>query len=118
MFYEPIKNCRVCPVVFALTGCAVTSVAPNFNGLKYVDGSVPVHINLTKWAVHFAFVVSFIGEASLDGAVEEFTKEAIDQGAHRVRIVQSDETTLWWVLPPLSFLFTPKYTNVAGDGLK
>ncbi len=41
---------------FAVTGCAMTSVAPNFNGLKYVDGSVPVHINLTKWAVHFAFV--------------------------------------------------------------
>lgn len=101
-----------------VTGCALTSVAPNFNGLKYVDGSVPVHINLTKVALHFAIVVPFIGDASLDGAVEEFTKEAIDQGASRVRIVQSNETTLWWVLPPLSFLFTPRITNVAGDGLK
>ena len=102
----------------SFTGCALTSVAPNFNGLKYVDGSVPVHINLTKVALHFGFVVPFIGDASLEGAVEEFTKEAIDQGAQRVRIVQSDETTLWWILPPLSLLFTPKITNVAGDGLK
>jgi len=102
----------------SLTGCAMASVAPNFNGLKAEDGSVPVHINLTKAAVHFAVVMPFIGDATLDGAVEEFTKEAIKQGASRVRIVQSDETRLWWILPPISFLFTPRFTNVAGDGLK
>ncbi|MGE0644477.1 MAG: hypothetical protein AB7P24_12485 [Nitrospira sp.] len=58
-----------------------------------------------------------IGDASLDGAVEEFTKAAKQVGADRVRIVQSDETTLWWIFPPISFFFTPKLTNVAGDAL-
>ncbi|HEU4683046.1 MAG TPA: hypothetical protein VFS39_00910 [Nitrospira sp.] len=101
-----------------LAGCALTSKAPNFNGLKDFDGSeAPVHINLTKAALHFAVVLPFIGDASLDGAVEEFTKAAKQSGAERVRIVQSDETTLWWILPPISFLFTPKFTNVAGDAL-
>jgi hypothetical protein len=102
----------------SLSGCALTSTAPNFNGLKYVDGSVPVHINMTKVALHFGIVVPFIGDATLDGAVEEFTKAAIKEGAQRVRIVQSNETTLWWILPPLSFIFTPRWTNVAGDALK
>lgn len=101
-----------------LSGCAATSVAPTFNGLKAEDGSVPVHINLTKYAIHFGVVLPMIGDATLDGAVEEFTKEAIKQGAGRVSIVQSDETILWWILPPLSFLFTPRWANVAGDGLK
>lgn len=101
-----------------LSGCALTSTAPNFNGLKNFDGSeAPVHINLTKAAVHFAVVLPFVGDASLDGTVEEFTKAAKKVGADRVRIVQSGETTLWWIFPPFSFLFTPKFTNVAGDAL-
>ena len=66
-------------VLFCLfmTGCAVTSKAPNFNGLKDIDGSDgPVHINMTKAAIHFAVAQPFIGDASLDGAVEDFTKAA------------------------------------------
>ena len=101
-----------------LPACAMTSTAPNFNGLKNFDGSdAPVHINLTKAAIHFGIVLPFIGDATLDGAVEEFTKAAKQAGANRVRIVQSDETTLWWIFPPFSLVLTPKFTNVAGDAL-
>jgi hypothetical protein len=95
----------------------MTSKAPDFSGLKDVDGSDAVHINMTKAAVHFAVAMPFIGDASLEGAVRDFTEEAKKEGAERVRIVQSDETTLWWILPPVSFLFTPKFTNVAGEAL-
>ena len=101
----------------ALSACAMTSKAPDFSGLKDVDGSDAVHINMTKAAVHFAVAVPFIGDASLEGAVRDFTEEAKKEGAQRVRIVQSDETTLWWILPPVSFLLTPKFTNVAGEAL-
>jgi CRISPR/Cas system CMR subunit Cmr6 (Cas7 group RAMP superfamily) len=104
-------------LLLALSGCALTSRAPDFSGLKDIDGSDAVHINMTKVALHFAVVEPFIGDASLKGAVREFTEEARKEGAERVRIVQSDETTLWWILPPVSFLFTPKFTNVAGEAL-
>ena len=104
-------------LLLALSGCALTSRAPDFNGLKDIDGSDAVHINMTKAAIHFAVVQPFIGDASLKGAVRDFTEEAKKEGAERVRIVQSDETTLWWILPPVSFLFTPKFTNVAGEAL-
>ena len=104
-------------LVLALSGCALTSRAPDFSGLKDIDGSDAVHINMTKAAIHFAVVQPFIGDASLKGAVRDFTEEARKEGAERVRIVQSDETTLWWILPPVSFLFTPKFTNVAGEAL-
>ena len=103
--------------LLALSACAMTSKAPDFSGLKDVDGSDAVHINMTKAAVHFAVAMPFIGDASLEGAVREFTDEAKKEGAQRVRIVQSDETTLWWILPPVSFLLTPKFTNVAGEAL-
>jgi len=76
---------------------------------------------MTKFAVHFAVVVPFIGDASLKGAVRDFTEEAKNEGAQRVRIVQSNETTfettLWWILPPVSFVLTPRFTNVAGEAL-
>ena len=104
-------------LLLCLSGCALTSKAPDFNGLKDVEGSDAVHINMTKVAVHFGIVVPFIGDASLEGAVRDFTKEAKKEGAERVRIVQSDETTLWWILPPISFVLTPRFTNVAGEAL-
>jgi hypothetical protein len=104
-------------LLLALSGCALTSKAPDFNGLRDVEGSDAVHINMTKVALHFGVVVPFIGDASLEGAVRDFTKEAKKEGAERVRIVQSDETTLWWVLPPVSFILTPRFTNVAGEAL-
>ncbi|HEY7532658.1 MAG TPA: hypothetical protein VH681_07720 [Nitrospiraceae bacterium] len=100
-----------------LSGCALTSRASDFNGLKDVEGSDAVHLNMTKAAVHFAVVMPFIGDASLQAAVRDFTDEAKKEGAERIRIVQSDETTLWWILPPVSFLLTPKFTNVAGEAL-
>ena len=104
-------------LLVTLSGCAFTSRAPDFNGLKDIDGSDAVHINMTKAAVHFAVIQPFIGDASLEGAVRDFTEEAKKEGARRVRIVQSDETTLWWILPPISFVLTPKFTNVAGEAL-
>ena len=104
-------------LVLSFSGCALTSKAPDFSGLKDVEGSEAVHINMTKAAVHFAVAMPFIGDASLEGAVRDFTEEAKKEGAQRVRIVQSNETTLWWILPPVSFLFTPKFTNVAGEAL-
>lgn len=112
----PLKL-AVTMLLLGLSGCALTSRAPDFNGLKDIDGSDAVHINMTKAAIHFAVVQPFIGDASLKGAVRDFTEEAKKEGAERVRIVQSNETTLWWILPPVSFLFTPKFTNVAGEAL-
>jgi hypothetical protein len=104
-------------LLLSLSGCALTSKAPDFSGLKDVEGSDAVHINMTKAAVHFGVVVPFIGDASLEGAVRDFTEEAKKEGAKRVRIVQSNETTLWWILPPISFVLTPRFTNVAGEAL-
>jgi hypothetical protein len=104
-------------LLLSLSGCALTSKAPDFSGLKDVEGSDAVHINMTKAAVHFGVVVPFIGDASLEGAVRDFTDEAKKEGAKRVRIVQSNETTLWWILPPVSFVLTPRFTNVAGEAL-
>jgi hypothetical protein len=98
-------------------GCTFTSRAPDFNGLKAADGSTPIHVNTTTFALHLFLTIPMLGDASLESGVRDFTQAARNEGASRVRIVQSNETTLWWVLPPLSLLFTPRLVNVAGDAL-
>ena len=101
-----------------LSACTLSSTASDFNGLRDVDNSIPTHINSTHYALQLFFTTPFIGDASLQTAISEFTREAKELGATRVRIVQSDTTRLWWILPPLSFIFTPSLTNVAGDVLR
>jgi hypothetical protein len=101
-----------------LSACTLSSKASDFNGLRDIDNSIPTHINSTHYALQLFVTVPFIGDASLKTAVSEFTREAKELGATRVRIVQSDTTRLWWILPPLSFIFTPSWTNVAGDVLR
>jgi hypothetical protein len=105
-------------VLVPLTSCTLSSRASDFQGLRDIDGSIPTHINSTHYALQLFVALPLIGDASLKTAVSEFTKEAKELGGTRVRIVQSDTTRLWWILPPLSLIFTPSWTNVAGDVLR
>src|SRR5919108_2985652 len=105
-------------VLLPFTACTWSSTASDFHGLRGVDGSIPTHINSTTCALHLFVTLPFVGDASLKTAVSEFTKRAEELGGTRVRIVQSDETWLWWILPPFSLIVTPAWTNVAGDVLR
>lgn len=105
-------------VLIPLTSCTLSSTASDFHGLRDIDGSIPTHINSTHYALQLFVAVPFIGDASLKTAVSELAKEAKELGGTRLRIVQSDTTRLWWILPPLSFIFTPSWTTVAGDVLR
>jgi hypothetical protein len=105
-------------ILMPLTNCTLSSTASDFQGLRAMDGSIPTHINSTHYALQLFVTLPFIGDASLKTAVSKFAKEAKELGGTRVRIVQSDTTRLWWILPPLSLIFTPSWTNVAGDVLR
>jgi hypothetical protein len=83
-----------------LSACTLSSMASDFHGLRDDDNSIPTHINSTHYALQLFVVVPFIGDASLKTAVAEFTREAKELGATRVRIVQSDTTRLWWISLP------------------
>ena len=101
-----------------MSACTLSSTASNFHGLRDIDNSILTHINMTHYAVQLFVTLPFIGDASLKTAVAEFAREAKELGGTRVRIVQSDTTRLWWILPPLSFIFTPTWSNVAGDVMR
>ena len=100
-----------------LTGCATTKHAKDFNGLSTPDGDA-YHLNTSKYALHFLFgIFPLIGDASIEQTVVDFTAAAKEDGASKVRIVQSDKTNWWFIFPPFTFLLTPVSSNVAGDAI-
>ena len=98
-------------------GCTITDTAGDLRGIKGIDGDKLTHINTSNYAINLFMSKPLIGDASLDATVQSFADQARKLGATKVRIVQSDETVLWWFPPVLGFIFTPVASNVAGDAL-
>jgi hypothetical protein len=105
-------------VMGVAAGCSITSKATDFSGLKGLDGDKVTHINTRNYAVHLFITKPLFGDATLQNTVKDFTEEAKKTGATKVRIVQSDEWTMWYLLPPLTLLFTPVTVDVAGDAIQ
>jgi hypothetical protein len=102
-------------VALMVAGCTMTSRATEFNGLTDFGGDKVTHLNTTNVAVHLLFKDPIWGDASLEQTVDDLTSEAKASGATKVRIVQSDRCTYWWVLPPISFVIHPVVGNAAAD---
>jgi hypothetical protein len=104
-------------VAAAAAGCSISSTATDFRGIKGVDGDKLTHINTRNYAIHLFMTKPIWGDATLQATVQSFSDEAKKVGATKVRIVQSNETTMWYFPPLLGFIFTPVTTDVAGDAL-
>ena len=104
-------------VMGVAAGCSISSTASDLRGIKGVDGDKLTHINTRNYAIHLFMTKPLWGDASLNATVQSFADEAKKVGATKVRIVQSDENTMWYLIPILGFIFTPVATNVAGDAL-
>ena len=98
-------------------GCSISSTATDLRGIKGMDGDKLTHINTRNYAIHLFMTKPLWGDATLNSTVQSFADEAKKVGATKVRIVQSDEATMWYLIPILGFIFTPVATNVAGDAL-
>ena len=104
-------------VMGVAAGCSISSTASDLRGIKGVDGDKLTHINTRNYAIHLFMTKPIWGDATLNATVQSFADEAKKVGATKVRIVQSDEATMWYLVPVLGFIFTPVATNVAGDAL-
>jgi hypothetical protein len=98
-------------------GCSISNKAADLRGIKGMDGDKLVHINTRNWAINLFMVYPIWGDATLNATVQNFADEAKKEGATKVRIVQSTEVVMWYFPPLLGFIFTPVYSNVAGDAL-
>jgi hypothetical protein len=104
-------------VMGVAAGCSISSTASDLRGIKGMDGDKLTHINTRNYAIHLFMTKPIWGDATLNTTVQSFADEAKKAGATKVRIVQSDENTMWYLIPILGFIFTPVSTNVAGDAL-
>ena len=104
-------------VMGVAAGCSISSTASDLRGIKGMDGDKLTHINTRNYAIHLFMTKPIWGDATLNTTVQSFADEAKKLGATKVRIVQSDENTMWYLIPILGFIFTPISTNVAGDAL-
>jgi hypothetical protein len=102
--------------VVLMTGCSTTLTASDFSGLTTPDGDAK-HLNTTNIAVHVLGAGPVWGDATLGATVADHTSAAKNTGARKVRIVQSNVSTYWWLLPPITFIIRPVVTTVAGDAL-
>ena len=100
------------------TGCSISSVASDPRGVKGTDGDHLTHINTRNYAVHLFMTKPIWGDATLSQTVQSFADEAKKHGANKIRIVQSNESVMWYLPPILGWIITPVATNVAGDGLQ
>ncbi|HNX68902.1 MAG TPA: hypothetical protein PLL75_02850 [Candidatus Omnitrophota bacterium] len=99
------------------SGCSSTTIAKDFNGLSTPSGKA-VHVSTSNMALHLLMgQKALAGDASLEKTVADFTAAAKQEGATKVRIVQSSSTKLWYLFFPISLLITPVLSNVAGDAI-
>jgi hypothetical protein len=104
-------------IMGAAAGCSISSQATDLRGIKGVDGDKLTHINTRNYAIHLFMTKPVWGDATLQATVQSFADEAKKVGATKVRIVQSNETTMWYFPPILGFFLTPVTTDVAGDAI-
>ena len=70
---------------------------------------------LAEALLHAGGAIPACGSVDKGETVSDFTKAAKAKGAGKVRIVQSNKHTMWYILPPISFIIHPVISNVAGD---
>ncbi len=104
--------------VIFLAGCSSTKMAKDFNGMGSPDGTPIAHLSTSNMAVHLLMGKPLWGDASLEKTVSDFTQAAKQEKASKVRIVQSTNTSYWYLFFPITLVLTPVITNVAGEAIK
>jgi len=112
-----MKKALALVLILALfSGCSTTTVAKDFSGLSTPSGKA-VHVSTSNIALNLLMNKPLSGDASLEKTVADFTAAAKQEGASKVRIVQSSSSKLWYVFFPISLVVTPVVSNVAGDAI-
>jgi hypothetical protein len=115
MFYCAIRSALCAVTLASATGCTFISKATEFNGLPGPNGRPVEYVSATTVGVNLLFIVPLVGDASVPNTIHELTAKAKDDGATKVRIVQSGTSYLWYVLLPFSIFIHPVVTSVSAD---
>ena len=103
-------------LLFVLPGCVSSTLWDVDRGLTNQKGD-PIDFQVTTaGGVHFLFdLFPLFGDGTVHNSLKHFQEAALANNAAGIRIVETDTTVYWWVLPPLSFIFPVVVSRVTGD---
>lgn len=103
-------------LAFALPACVSSTLWDVHEDLTNRSREPIDFLVTTAVGVHFLLdIMPLFGDGSLVNAMEHFQHAARGFDAQGIRIAQTDTTTYWWILPPITFIFPVVVTRVTGD---
>ena len=102
-------------MVMMSSSCALHGTADNWNGLVNQAGKEVYLDSTTKVGFNFLMVIPGLGRTSLDGMVEEATKNISKQNGNFVRVIQGSTENYWYGFPPFTWIFTPVLSTLTVD---
>jgi len=118
-----MKHVAIVLVLLLTAACRSSQVSFSeesikYNGMVSTDGGGAVMQKTTVVGVHLIFGLIPVYKASLDSALDHFTKEARKKGMSRLRITHSDRETGIWLFPPFTWVITPVFYDITGEVLR
>jgi len=97
-------------------GCTSTTIYDFDERLRTIDGDPFHYMTSSSFGVHFLMEpLPLFGDGTMDRALGEFEDSALELRGYNIRIAETETTTYWWILPPITFLFPPVLSKVYGD---
>lgn len=97
------------------SSCVVHSHHRDFNGMTGREGLETDYLVTTSYGLNMFMFLPFGGDTRLTSTVEAFSAEAAAIGGEQIAITDSGNDLYWYVLFPLTLIFTPSVTTVKGD---
>lgn len=95
--------------------CVMHSHHRDFNGMTGREGLETDYLVTTSYGLNMFMFLPFGGDTRLTSTVDAFSAEAAAIGGQQIAITDSDTTLYWYLLFPLTLIFTPSVTTVKGD---
>lgn len=100
------------------TSCTSTKHITNFNETSTPVGKPKYYQTTSNMAVHFFFGIvpihEVLGNSSFEKTLEDFTADAVKNENNKVHIIHRETVRYWYVLFPVTAIFTPVTTEITG----
>ena len=109
---------KILILLLLIINCSTTEQTKLFNQTVTSQGKPKYYQTTTNFGIHFFVGLSNIskttGNASFESTLDSFTIEAKKNKCNKVNIFHKETTRLWYILPPLTLIFTPIITELIG----
>jgi hypothetical protein len=107
--------CGIALLSLTLGGCAFSTTAKDWNGLKGPDDKPSYYMTTTKVGLNLLIAVPFLGDMGIAGLTRDLTEYVKEQGGNDVRIVQGTSESYFYGWPPFTWVITPVVSTVSAQ---